>query len=93
MLFEPDGGRLAGPVRAPVDAGIKDLLETKKPAMSAAIWRAERMINILETAASDVLFVQIVGDLILGEKSARKSNTTDMSAGDETRQRELLWIN
>lgn len=93
MLFELDGGRLAGRVRAQADAGTKDQLATKKPAMSAAIWLAEKMTNILETAASDVLFVQIDGDLILGEKSARKSNTTDMCAGDEIRQRGLLWIN
>jgi len=51
--------------------------------MSAAIWLVEKTTSTLEIAASDVLFVKINGDLILGEKSARKSNTTDMSAGDE----------
>lgn len=61
--------------------------------MSAAIWLVEKTTSTLEIAASDVLFVKINGDLILGEKSARKSNTTDMSAGDEIRQKEQLWTN
>lgn len=61
--------------------------------MSVVTWLAERTTSTLETAASDVLFAKIDGDLILGEKSALKSNTTDTSAGDETRQRELLWTN
>jgi hypothetical protein len=61
--------------------------------MSVATWLAERTTSTLETAALDVPFAKSDGDLILGEKSARKSNTTDTFAGDETRQRELSWTN